>query len=368
MILIGLAAVAGCASRRGPDPVWVGHLAPLTGPDRQEGQSARQGVQLAVEAARQEGQTVGDRPVAFRHADDRGEVQRTRAEAVRLLAVNKVAALLTDPRADLSAAAAQAVRPYNAPVVVPGELPESSLAPVFVLGVGPTRRGRILASFAEKQLKVSRAAIVCDGGNEIGVALTAAFVAGWPHRPDLEVRQWACENSSGPDIVVKQVREWKPGLVLLATGPKAFASWRQRLRQAVTGVPLLYGGEDVGEEGLGREVLADPDLYLGTTYSRTALTKEGQEFARQYEKSFGVPPDLFAAMAYDGARLLISALHEAKSADGKKVQTALAKQESFASLTGPVSWEEQRPKRSVFIVRVRKGQSRIVRTVAPGEG
>src|SRR6516225_6482921 len=94
-LLLPLAAL-GCAPKVGPEPVWVGQLLSLDGPNRAIGQHARQGVEQAVAEVRAAGQTVGGRPLAVLHVDDRGDAATVRAETVRLLTVNKAVALLAD--------------------------------------------------------------------------------------------------------------------------------------------------------------------------------------------------------------------------------------------------------------------------------
>src|SRR6516225_1851755 len=82
-LLLPLAAL-GCAPKVGPEPVWVGQLLSLDGPNRAIGQHARQGVEQAVAEVRAAGQTVGGRPLAVLHVDDRGDAATVRAETVRL--------------------------------------------------------------------------------------------------------------------------------------------------------------------------------------------------------------------------------------------------------------------------------------------
>src|SRR5262245_24786782 len=101
--LVLAVVAAGCGGRRTPEPGWVGHVAPLSGPERGRGESARRGILLAVEEANSASE--GGRPLAVRHADG---ARDARAETVRLLAVNRVAALLAGPDAAVSATAVRA--------------------------------------------------------------------------------------------------------------------------------------------------------------------------------------------------------------------------------------------------------------------
>src|SRR5437867_3968583 len=86
--------LAGCASRVPPEPIYIGHLAPRSGADKEVGKQAEQGIVLAIEEARDNDDLIAGRPVAVVHADSRGDGKVLEREAVRLATVNKVAALL----------------------------------------------------------------------------------------------------------------------------------------------------------------------------------------------------------------------------------------------------------------------------------
>jgi branched-chain amino acid transport system substrate-binding protein len=358
---------AGCSARQEPEPVWVGHLAPLSGPDRLAGEHARQGVLLAVEAARSEGRTVGGRPIAVRHADTRGEAALARAEAVRLLAVNKVVGLLAGPDSDLAGQVVQAARPYDAPLVIPGELSDRFPGKgVVVLGAGPEARGRALARFARTRLKAGRATVLADGQNALATALASAFVQEWRGGARSALVEWPTDGAV-PAEQAGRVAKWKPGVVLLGTGLRDLPRWHAALRKAGVKAPLLQGGADVGHEAVSRAVPADPELYLATVYARSGLTEQGRKFAHAYAERFGSPPDLDAAGAYDGARLLLDALVEAQSTRAAQVQGVLARRGAFESVTGTVEWQEGRPVRRLFVVQMRGEHGHVVQTVAAGK-
>src|SRR4051812_40997646 len=50
LLVVGLGCwlLAGCGPPAVGEPIWIGHLAPLSGPDRAQGEQARQGIELAV--------------------------------------------------------------------------------------------------------------------------------------------------------------------------------------------------------------------------------------------------------------------------------------------------------------------------------
>jgi branched-chain amino acid transport system substrate-binding protein len=154
--------------------------------------------------------------------------------------------------------------------------------------------------------------------------------------------------------------------VILIAGPvRDFRALLAQVRRAGSQAPVLYGGGDVGAGPLRGEDPQGPGVYLATVYAAEGLTERGQAFARRYEERFHEAPDLYAAQAYDGARLLFETMHRLQTADGARVRAELGKGEPFESLTGPVRWKDRQARRPVFLVRVHPDKAALVRTFAP---
>ena len=87
--LLASLLLAGCSHSTPTEPIVVGHLAPLSGPDKLIGEHARQGIILAVEEVNGDGEKVNGRRVEVVHVDDRGAPAAAGDQAVRLIAVNR---------------------------------------------------------------------------------------------------------------------------------------------------------------------------------------------------------------------------------------------------------------------------------------
>jgi branched-chain amino acid transport system substrate-binding protein len=358
--------LAGCGGRPAPQTVWIGHLAALTGPGREAGQHARQGVQVAVGLARADGARLGNRPIAVVHADTRGEADLVQPEAVRLLTVNKVAALLAGPSAADVPHLLRAAEPYGASLVVPGEMPEGVAGPgVVALGATSENRGRVLARFAADELKAGKAVVLTDGRDPIAPAVAAAFVKEW-RSGRRTAQEWTYTTAVQHDEAMTRLTGAKPDLIVGACSAGDFGLLRERIAAAGVHAPLVYAGQDVGAAPLPALRQETTDVYLATAYSSEKMTEQGREFARRYEADFHEPPDLYAASAYDGTRLLIEVLRRAQTTAPDKVRQELERTDRFDSLTGPVTWEKGRQRRALFLVRLREGIARLLRTVEPG--
>jgi branched-chain amino acid transport system substrate-binding protein len=367
--------LAGCATRGEQEPIWLGQVVPLSGPDRLVGEHARQGVSLAVKEAHERGWSVAGQLPAVRHADSHGEGSTVRGQTVRLLAVNRVAALIAGPDATAAEEMVRAARPYGsndlvtttrplgATVMVPGVLPRGVSGEFWALGVRPGWRGEVLARHALAALKAKRAVVLLDDRDALAGELAEAFGKEWSRKGGAEVMVWRVGRDGELGELIGRVRSERADVVLLAGPLSAVARWDSQLRNTGLKGPVFYGGADEGVAPIERSGLPG-ETYLATVYTREGLSEQGKVFARQYEKDFGEAPDYPAAGAYDAALLALETLPEAAKAH-VRLREQLSRRESFESVTGPVRWVEDQARRRVFVVRVGEKGAQIVQTVEP---
>jgi len=364
-LLLTLTAL-GCASKAGPEPVWVGQLVPLDGPNRPIGQHARQGAEQAVADAGEP--SVAGRPCAVLHVDDRGDAATVQAETVRLLTVNQAAALIADFDAALAERMLRESRSYGVPVIVPGELPSPpDSRAVLSLGVPPAVRGRLLARYASGELRLPRAAVLTDSRRPIAAALSAAFLKAWPRDRGGSIEEWTFTNAAERDERTAHLIQAAPAVIVLACSIADFRTLRPKLAKALPKTPLLYGGEDAGAGPLRAELEKQPVVYLATVFSADHLTESGRAFTRRYEERFHEPPDLYAAQSYDATRLLFEAMQRAGKADRDALVKELAALEQFDSVTGPIHWKDRQASRRVFLIALKDNQAKVVQTIEPEE-
>lgn len=358
--------VFSCAPKAGPEPVWVGQLVPLDGPNRLIGQHARQGAEQAVADAGEP--AVAGRPCAVLHVDDRGDAATVQAETVRLLTVNKAAALIADFDAALAERLLRESRAYGVPVVVPGELAgPSGNGAVLSLGVPPAVRGRLLARHASAELRLPRAAVLTDSRRPANAALAAAFLKNWPRDKGGTIEEWTFTTASERDERTARLIQTAPDVILLACSLADFRTLRPKLAETLPKTPLLYGGEDAGVVPLRAELEKPSDLYLATAFSADHLTEAGRAFAQRYKEHFHEAPDLYAAQSYDATRLLFEAMQRAGKADRDALAKEVSGLEQFDSVTGPIYWKDRQPSRRVFLISLKNNRAKVVRIVEPEE-
>jgi branched-chain amino acid transport system substrate-binding protein len=358
----------GCAAKAGPEPVWVGQVLPLEGPNRLIGQHARQGAELAVADSGGNEHLIVGRACAVLHVDGRDDPATVQAETVRLLTVNKAVALMADFDAVLTERLLRASRPYGVPVVVPGELPgPADASAILSLGVPPAVRGRLLARYAASDLRLRRAAVLTDSRRPVAAALAATFLNNWPRDNGGTIEEWTFTTVAERDERIARLIQAAPTVILLACSVSDFRTLRPKLAEALPKAPLLYGGPDAGVAPLQAELEAQPDVYLATAFSAEHLSDAGRDFARRYEERFHKGPDLYAAQSYDTARLLFDTMRQAGDPSKDALAKKLSQVEQFESVTGPIHWKERQPRRRVFLMALKSNRPKVVQTIEPEE-
>lgn len=351
-LVCGFAIFVGGCSRDRPKPlIWLGHLGPLS---EERGEQAMRAMQLALEERQKEEFTVAGRAVGVRHVDASAK-GLARAEATRLLTVNRVAALLVGPGvAEVDEVVALA-RGRDTPIVVLDEVADESLAaPAILLGPSPAARGRKLAEYGLTAGKAKRAVIVCDRQHRLCAALALAFGEAWREGGGTVVEF----TGDARDRVALTASE--PAVVLLALPSEQVVGWLEA--HPGLDLPLLYGGPDGDRRAWEGTLRADTAIVEATAYTDLAtLSEEGLAWRKRFQDRYRLPPSRAAVLAHDGLELILAGLVATQATSRLELKEDLAGRASFASLTGPLTWLSGVPRRTLYLVRHHGGKRELLR-------
>jgi branched-chain amino acid transport system substrate-binding protein len=376
----------GCHRKSPPEIIYVGHIASFRGPDKFSGEHARQGILLALDEAQGSDGSIGEnRRVEVIHVDSEGEAKNIEPKAVRLVAVNHVAALLGGTDWAYAEAMTPVAQSNEVPLIVSGGLPgRASLAYIFHTGLSPERQAETLADFASNRYTSSlkKLAVLVDGIDQgpssfLAGKFTREFLkkegnslAGeWAYK---EYRkgaggsesEWAFKSAEELKEIIEQMRSRRPDGILLAG-----SAWDlSRLRKAGLNekVPLFFVGEE-GSEAVLRTASSNQPIFLAMGFALDQNERQ-KDFAARYEQRFHEPPDVQAASAYDNMRILLQVLGNVSSPKGVKIQEALEKLADFPTLSGIVTFDKEHHwvDCQAFIVRLQDGAAKV--EYAPKDG
>jgi branched-chain amino acid transport system substrate-binding protein len=160
-------------------------------------------------------------------------------------------------------------------------------------------------------------------------------------------------------------------LIYLAATPDEVIDVVLALRAGGHDAPIL-GGEGFDAADLWQthpeisNVFFTTHAYLGAQNNDPKIVAFRRAFTRTYP---GAIPDGFAALGYDAARLLITAIRRAGSADPQAVRNALAGIRRFDGVTGQLGYPaaSRIPVKAVTLLRIEGGGYRLVQQLMPSK-
>jgi branched-chain amino acid transport system substrate-binding protein len=346
-----LLMAASCGSRSAPDPILIGHVAPLTGADKDIGEHARKGIELAVaEANEQEGLILG-RKVAVEHADTHSDVGSVRGAATRLVTLSRAVALLGGNELARVDALDALTQTNKVPAVLSAQPPVRPAGSfLFYTGLPPGQKGQVLARFATSEWKGLTAGVLYHAD---ATATADAFARDYP--ADKLVGRWSYPSADKLTDATAELRNKAPGLVLFA-GPAADLAAQHPLDLGEKAIVLV-----AAEDTATLKPRLRGKIYGVTAFALDEKQPALQEFVKKYKERFQEAPDAEAGMAYDDARLLFEGIRKANVLEGPKIREALA-EIRFDSLTGPVFFSPERGVvRAAYVVEWSDGQARVVK-------
>jgi branched-chain amino acid transport system substrate-binding protein len=360
-------SLAGCSSRGTSEPLVLGHVAPLSGPDKTRGEHARHGIDLAVEDVNQDDRRIAGRTVVVRHADTAGKPDAAQSQTVRLLTIDRAVALLDDSDPGELDRVLRAAQPYGVPVVTPGTLPPASANEyLFSATVGLADQGQALGRFAVEELKPAAVTVLIDSRSNAASALADAFRKA-VGKGNVAVIERTYKDEADFAGLAGDLKKAPPKAVLIAGASGDVLKLRPQIHDAAPDAGLLLGVEEGGQVTLAEDHTTAGAAYLASAFVPEGLTPPGQDVARKYRERYGQDLDTPAALAYDAAGLLFQGMRNKESPTGSRpIRAALTVLENFDSLTGPLSMtKEHTARRPVFVVRLENGAAKLAHRYEP---
>jgi len=354
-------------------------VAAFRGPEKLSGEHARQGILLALEEAQgSEGTISENKRVEVIHVDTGGDLKAVEPAAVRLVAVNRVVALLGGTDWAEVEAMIPVAQSNEVPLIASGGLPGRSLSDYFFrTGLSPDRQAEALANFAVNRHSppVKKMAVLVDGVDKGPSSFLAGkfireflkregnVLAGeWTYKEyqkdaKTSEAEWAFKSSEDLKEIMEKIRKRQPDAIFLAGSPLDL----NRLFKAGLDekLPLFFAGEEGSERALLGNSAGRP-IFLATGFALDQNERQ-KTFATQYEKRFGEPPDMHAGFAYENMQILLEALQHTSSFKSTKIKEALESLTSFPTLTGNVSFDKEHHGADcqAFVVRLQDGRGKV---------
>jgi branched-chain amino acid transport system substrate-binding protein len=352
-----------------PKEVLIGAYGPLTGSMATQGISTQNGINMAQDKANNAGGVLGRR-IHFVMEDDRGTPEEAQTVVTRLITKYGVTAILGETTSSRTLAAAPIAQQSRIPMVTPVSTnPRVTQVGDYIFRTCFTDAfpSFLMAKFVSNDLSIKKLAILRDIRNDYSVDLADVFTQDFKKTDGVIVADESYgEGDTNFSAQLTKIKSRNPQAIFVPGYYTEVGLIARQARQLGLTIPLLGAGSwdspkllEIGGEAL------EGSYYFGH-FSAGDPKPVVQEFVREYKSRFGQIPDMFAALAFDAAGVLIDAIGRANSTDPGKIRDALAQTKDYSGVTGTITIDADRnAAKPVVFLRISKSKIEYVETFDP---
>ncbi len=345
-----MAAFATPLWAQSKDPVPVGSIEILSGPNAAYGVAIKNGLELALGEVNQTG-VLGGRTIGLTVEDSAANKDQAINAARKLIGRDKVVAIIGPTLSNEMFAVGPVVNGRKIPIIGTSttatgitaigpyvfrtSLPESDVIPV-TLAYAKTHGVKTIALMYANDDAFSKSGF--------DTMKAAAEKAG--------LKILAIESFSGKDTdfsaQLTKIKSLKPDAVGISALVEPVSGVLLQARQLGFGDETQFiGGNGSNSPKLGEIAGAAANgLIVGSPWFLGKDDPANQAFVKAYEAKYGQPPDQFAAQAFDAMHILARAIDRAGAAEPETIREALLKTD-YNGVTGPFTFTEGRDPASV---------------------
>ncbi len=350
----GLLAL-GIAGAQAQEPLKIGVVTVLTGPQAALGQQVRDGFQLAVD---QHGGKLGGRPVQITVIDDELKPDVAVSKIRSYLDTGKVDFIVGPVFSNILGAMAKPVLDSGAFLISPNAGPSTLAGKAchqnfFVTSYQNDQVHEVLGKYAQDQ-NFKRAYIMAPN-YQAGKDSLAGFKRYFKGEVVDEV--YVPLNQLDFSAELAKIASEKPDVVFAfmpgGLGVNLVKQWSQA---GLTGKIPFLSAFTVDESTLPAQQDAAVGLFGGMTWAPNMDNPQNKKFVADYEAAYKIVPGSYAQQAFDAGQLIDSALKATNgdTSDKDKLRAALKKAD-FQSLRGKFKFNTNGyPIQDFYLVKVAK--------------
>jgi branched-chain amino acid transport system substrate-binding protein len=385
ILALCLALVIGCARRE--NEIVVGEYGSLTGATATFGISTKNGIELFLDNMNAAGGIAGTK-VRVLVEDDQSRPEEAATAVNKLIDQDGVVAVLGEVASSRSMAAAPICQQAGVPMITPS----STNPKVTELGnyifrvcfIDPFQ-GQMIAKFAKERLTFTRGAVFRDIKNDYSVGLANYFTEAYHALGGTVVSDESySEGDQDFKAQLTVIKSKRPQFLMVPGYYTDVGLIARQAREIGLDVPMLGGDGWVSDELLEIAQGSLDGSYMVNHYWVEDPNPAVQKFVNDYRARYGATPDGLAALAYDAAGVLVSALDRLRQEDAEafralqgprndaqasartKLRDLIASTKDFPGVTGKITLDGSRNavKPAVF-VGIKDGKYEFVAMVEP---
>lgn len=337
----------GASSSQNSDTVNIGGLWELTGPTAAYGVVQDNAVKLAVDQ-RNEAGGIDGKEVVYENYDNKGTPEEA-ATGMTYLVEQGNSVVMGPATAALTFAAQPVAENAQVPFVsatttVDDATINSSTGEVweyfFRTSFEISFQGAAIAEFANQE-GYETAAVLKDNSTDYGQNLTDIFVENYDG--DVVIDESYISGDTDFSSVLTNIKSQQPDVIFIAGYYQEAGSIIKQAREM--GIDIAI----VGPNGLGNQNIVElagvenmTNVYYVAHFVYTEdADQDVQDFYNDYVEAYNAEPDMFSAVAYDAANMVMNAVDAADSTDPSAVKDAISNTKNFEGIAYDITFDEE---------------------------
>lgn len=363
----------GCSAKT-PETIKIGGNFELTGDYAAYGKSGENGTKLAVKEINEKGGIL-KKQLEYFSADNQSQTAESTLAATQLITQDKVAGIIGPMTSPNTNAAIPIATENNVPLITPTAIDDNITSGenglntwVFRACFSNVYEGNAAAYYSFDTLKASRAAVLVDQDMDYSKTIADSFTETFENAGGQIVasEQYSSNVDTDFRVILTEIKAANPDIIFVPGNYNQAGTIIKQARQMKI-TAIFLGGDGWGTgpiaEVAGREALNNTYYLDQTAMDDPAIA----DFAAAYKAEYSQDADMFAALAYDAANMLIAAIETAGSTDTDKVRQALENLTAFQGVTGTITIDPttHEPKKSVAVIKFVDGVKTFETRIEP---
>jgi branched-chain amino acid transport system substrate-binding protein len=377
--MVAAGVLAGCNSSTSGDgekggTIKIGANLELSGGVASYGQSAKEGIELAIEEINKEG--IDGKKLELVTVDNKSDAAEATNGALKLATQDKVVAMIGAATSTNTLAQVQIAQDNKIPLITPtatnatitnkdGKLNDFVFRTCFI----DPFQGTVAANFATNDLKVKSAAVLIDSSSDYSKGLADSFKKNFTANGGKIVKEEAyIAKDTDFRATLTNIKSANPEYIFVPGFYEEVGLIIKQAREIGLNVPIMGGdGWDSPKlvEIAGAQTLNN--TFITNHYSSGDSDKKVQDFVAAFKAKYdGKSPDAFTALGYDTVYFLADAIKRAGSSDSAKIQKALEETDGLELVSGKVKLDQNHdPIKAAVILEYQNGEQQFKTKINP---
>lgn len=366
MLAVSVVA-SGCGGgSKASDEIKIGVVSEMTGSNATYGTSVVNGMKLALKEVNDKG-GVNGKKVSIVVADSKSEPAEAANAMSKLVNQDKTPVVMGIFTSSSAIAAANVSESAKVPFLAIGATNPKVTLDDKTGKVKPNTfrvcfidpfQGTVGANFVLNELKLKKAVIFVDNSSDYSKGLASFFKQAYTSKGGEIVGEEAyLQKDTDFKATLTKIKATNPDMIYIPGYYQEVGMIVKQAREIGLNVPMAGGdGWDSAKLPEIASKAALNNTYFSSLYSPDDDSKLNKDFVAAYQKAYNEKPDVFAALAYDSALLVINAIKTANAVDTVKIKDAMAKTAGFNGVSGNVTFNAQHnPVKSAVIIEYKDG-------------